>query len=385
MTLQRYLTRLVWLSALPLLALALWLGYARFAAERDSEDARAGRLAERLAQVLDHALQARISALQVLARSPLLHESRWPELHAAAAGFREGFGGEVMVVDAERRWRLHSSVPVGDALPTLPRPQGRSAVDVVFASGRPAVGDPFRGPVAQEPMVAIGVPVRRDGGVPLMLANVMPLRQLDSILNEPAIPAGWSAALRDSQGREIWARAGAGSPGPSNGDRETVLRYADDLSAAPWAVEVQIPRVTYVQHLAETGAWLLLTLVGVLTVSVLFGRWGRQRLARSVQTLVAADGPGWPADEIDEFRRARRLLEDTLAQRAAADDALKVREGQLRGIFETATEAIVTADADKRIVLANPAAARVCEDSTDENVLIELKIADDLAYVGENK
>jgi hypothetical protein len=27
----------------------------------------------------------------------------------------------------------------------------------------------------------------------------------------------------------------------------------------------------------------------------------------------------------------------------------------------------------------------LCEDSTDENVLIELKIADDLTYVGENK
>jgi hypothetical protein len=27
----------------------------------------------------------------------------------------------------------------------------------------------------------------------------------------------------------------------------------------------------------------------------------------------------------------------------------------------------------------------LCEDSTDENVLIELKIADDLTYVGESK
>jgi hypothetical protein len=27
----------------------------------------------------------------------------------------------------------------------------------------------------------------------------------------------------------------------------------------------------------------------------------------------------------------------------------------------------------------------LCEDSTDENVLIELKIADELTYVGENK
>ena len=27
----------------------------------------------------------------------------------------------------------------------------------------------------------------------------------------------------------------------------------------------------------------------------------------------------------------------------------------------------------------------LCEDSTDDNVLIELKIADDLTYVGENK
>lgn len=56
----------------------------------------------------------------------------------------------------------------------------------------------------------------------------------------------------------------------------------------------------------------------------------------------------------------RRPRTEPAASRQALEDALlalQVREAQLRGIFETANDAIVTADATQTIVMANPAAA----------------------------
>ncbi len=59
----------------------------------------------------------------------------------------------------------------------------------------------------------------------------------------------------------------------------------------------------------------------------------------------------------------RQLLELDVAQRSRelglATDALKFSEARLRGVFESATDAILTVDESQTIVLANPAAARV--------------------------
>ena len=378
MTLQRYLTRLAWLSTLPLLALALGLSVLRLADRRADEDGHASRLAERLAHDVDHELQARINALRVLARSPLLGPSRWPDLHDAALGFHDGFGGAVVVVDADRRALVASRAAVGDGVPTVPAGPGvpiatdARTVDAAFASGRPAVGDPVASTDAGEIVVAIAVPaVEGSGGVPYVVVNAMPVRRLDALFADVPIPAGWSATVRDSQGVEAWRRAGDAQPPAGSAEAPSMLGYAARPAVAPWAVEVAIPRAGYLQSLGGVGAGLLAMLLAAIVTSVVIGHRGRQRLGRSVGTLARVDGPGDEsdaADEIDEFREARRLIAQTIAQRRAADDALAVSEGQLRGIFESATEAIVTADAQQRIVLANPAAARTFGWTVDELV-----------------
>jgi PAS domain S-box-containing protein len=67
------------------------------------------------------------------------------------------------------------------------------------------------------------------------------------------------------------------------------------------------------------------------------------------------------AERAEAQQRAR--LEHEVAQRtralARAGQALRISEARLRGIFESATDAILTVDASQTIVLANPAAARM--------------------------
>jgi PAS domain S-box-containing protein len=359
MTLQRYLTRLIAITVLPVLALAMALSWLQFAQERDNDGIEALRLAEQLAREVDLALDARIKGLQTLARSPLLDAPRLDALHAQARGFHDHFGGHVLLVDDERRIRLHSAVPPGDALPELVTPPGRAAVPLTFASAGPNVGDPFFGPIAQELLVAVVVPVRREARVPLVLVNAMPVRELNALLDGLPLPPGWSASVHDSRGGLFLQGGTPGGSAPARGNGAATLRFAGRPLAVPWTVEVRIPQVTYVQHLANLGALLAAALLGVLGVSLLAARWGTRRLSASVRSLVEAAPPQAPVEPIDEIRESRRLLDRAFAEREAAARALQAREEQLRRTFESASEVIVTVDAHQQVLLANPAAARV--------------------------
>ncbi|WP_251973192.1 PAS domain S-box protein [Sphaerotilus microaerophilus] len=58
-------------------------------------------------------------------------------------------------------------------------------------------------------------------------------------------------------------------------------------------------------------------------------------------------------------KEPRRVVRTRLARRRMEHDALMLRLGQLRGILETASEGIITADGSQTIVMANRAAAEI--------------------------
>lgn len=375
MTLQRYLTRLIGLCVLPVLALAIGLSYRQFDDAREGETARAERLAQRLANDVDQMLGARWRALQMLERSPALDDpARWSEFHPEATGFRDAFGGQVILV-ADGKTVLHSEVAWGAEPPPLPRPDGRAAESVALQTGQPAVGDPFTGPLARESLVALAWPVARGKARSMVLVNTVPLRTFETLLDQAALPAHWQARLGDARGRAILARGGAAegakaaeaANGPDRPDRPAVRVTARPLSV-PWVVEVAIPRQTYVQRLAGLGAWLAVALLAVVAISLTVGRRGTRRLAASVRSLVDLSTAQHHAGEIQEIDEARRMLDETLREREATAQALRLREEQLRRTFESASDAIVAADANQIIVMANPAAAQVFQRSVEELV-----------------
>lgn len=366
MTLQRYLARLIAWCVAPLLVLALGLGYWQFLRVHDDQAAEAQRLAALLALSMDRMLHVRESALQALAAS--LHiddEAHWDDLHREARAIAQALGGAVMLVDAERRLRLHSAIDFGAPLPPLPRPGGRAAVPLAFETAQPAVGDPFLGPLADEPMVAVAVPVLRAQRVAYVIANVVSVRGLDPVLGSLVLPPGWVLVVTDTQGRVLAQRGG-------DTDGAGALRFVAQPALVPWLAEVHVPRGSHAQPLWRLATSLLLMLLGVTLASVLGGLWATRRLARSVRSLAApAPAPASPG-ELDEIRQTRRLIDGARAEREAALDSLRMREAQLRGIVVSASEAIITADASQTIVLANPAAARVFGRSVEQMVGLPL-------------
>ena len=359
MTLQRYLTRLIWWCVTPLLGLAMVLGYLQFRQARDDDGAEAQRQARLLARSIEQTLQARRAGLLALAASPWIDDTtRWPDLHREAEGIARALGGPILLVDAERRVQLKTGVPVDDPSQPLPLPDGRSALHVAFTNRLPAVSDPFTSGFVSGPVVAIAVPVLRAQRAVYVVTHLMPQSQLQPLLGGLALPEGWRVAVHDSTGRAVVQRGGSLDASGEPVVQE-MLRFAERPESVPWSAEVHLPRETYAQHLWGVASLLVLVLVGVTLVSVLGGVWATRRLARAVHSLAEPQPGAAGADDLQEIRQTRRVLDDARTQREAAIEALRAREAQLRGIFESASDVIITMDASHTIVLANAAAARV--------------------------
>ena len=373
MTLQRYLTRLIWICTMPLLVLSALLAVDRWREQRTMDEHDAQQLLQSAKRLLDDNLQARLVGLRTLASSPLLDDPEsWTAFRLEARGYLAAFGNHVALIDTQRRTRLHTMVPLGDEPPPAPKPTGRSAVALALKSGAPAVGDPFEGTVAQEPMAGLAAPVLRDGVANYVVGTVIPLRQLEKLLAELPMGAGWSVTLFDSQGG-LLARRGASSA-PQDADDD--VRRSAQLDTTPWTVEVRVLHELSSHGRQRTAAVLAALVLGTLLAAWVGGWLTSQRLARSVRSLSEPPGSSPLPTEIVEMRDARRLIDDAYAQRdrveaeqrsserqhreqlerSAAD--LRAREAQLSAILESASDAIIVTDARLSIVMANSAALR---------------------------
>lgn len=354
MTLQHYLARLMAWCVAPLVGLAVGLGWWQLRHVRDDHAADARRVAQLLAYRVDREFQAREAALLALAASPLLGDDvRLPQLQRQLQDIAQALGGAVLLLDATGRVRLHSGGPPGEPLPPWPRPGGQAAVTRAFETGQPAVGDPSMDPLAEQTLVVVAAPVMQGARVAQVVANAVPVQDLAPLLAALELPASWVLALTDSQDRNVLRRGG------DPAEEGVMLRFEVQAQVVPWSAAVLLPQASHARYLWGVATLMLFLLLGATLISVLGGAWATRRLARSVQSLALV-GPGSSVPgELDEIRQIRRLLQDTRAQRETALQALRLREAQLSGIFDSASEAIVTVDDTQTIVLANPAAARV--------------------------
>jgi PAS domain S-box-containing protein len=368
-SLRRYLTRLVLLSLLPLLALSAWLALTHYQDELAAQRREAQGLADNLADEVDRYLSDRIKGLQLLASSPTLDDQAdLPRVHRQLLAYQQAFGSAAMLADLEHRYVAHSSVPAGQALPAqLPQPRGRSAYELVLRHGQPAVGDLFQGPLAREPMVALGVPVARDHALHQVLLGLVAASQLQQQLDNLSVPPGWRIDLTDGSGQLL-----AGQ-GPRPADDQPLLQFDAAVSSAPWRVRLQAPPAARWNPSGHTVVSLALLVLGATVAGLLAGSAAGRRLGAAVRSLAQPqrEAPAGPAGaappqpepdrtaDIAEIAAVRERLREAAAQRDAAALAQQLSEARLRGIIESASEAILTVDAEQRIVVANPAAARM--------------------------
>ena len=371
MTLQRYLTRLVWACTLPVLVLATVFAVRLLDEQRAKHRDEALELMVSARAMVDDMLHSRLAALQTLASSPEAEDPRhWPAMQIEARGFVAAYDSHVALIDAQRRTQWHTAVPFGQAPPPAPQPGGRSAVQLAFELGVPAVGDRFDGTVAQEPLIGLAAPVLRRGGVPYVMGSVVPVRKLQEQMALLPIEPGWSVSLKDSQG-QLLAHVG-GRSDPADADDDLVVQGRPNY--APWDLEVRALHELSTHGNHRAALLLVSLLICALAIAISAGRLASRKLSQSVRSLSHAERPAML--DIDEIREARRTIDAAFSERdraeyeqrqsearfreqlerSAAD--LRMREAQLRSILDSASDAIIVTDPELRIVMANDAASR---------------------------
>jgi len=366
-SLHKYLTRLIWLCVLPLLFLAAYLAYAHVRFIQNERDTVMQNLASNFAASLDEELNARINGLKMLAVSPLVDEpARWHDLYRQAQGFQQSFGTHVIFADLHLQMLFNTRQPFGAELPRLPRPNGQSAVDIALSTGRPGVGDAFMGPVAKVPLVAIAVPILRDGKTAFLLLTTAETAQFQKRLERVSLPARWAMTVVDSK-QEVIARIGPPLIEAASG-HGFATRFAVRSSASPWSVIVEIPDETYRFPTLAASLMLIVALLGALLISVLAGKMAGRRLGLAVASIIPAQQSVQATVDISEITSARRLLESLMNARMAAVDALRERDFKLGAIIANSPSALSLKHPDGRFALANPNCQRLHR-MTEEEII----------------
>jgi PAS domain S-box-containing protein len=382
--LRVYLWRLIWLCMLPLVLLAVYLGVDGVVKIRAADDRASARLASEIASAVDQTLQARMDALSALSRSPLLDDTqRLADFYRAAQSIRRTFGGEVILADLNGQMLIHTGQPFGSALPALPRPSATAAAPQALATGRPAVGDSFIGPLAKVRLVAIAVPVGQAGAFRHVLLTVLDVQQLQQVVDQVSLPAGWSVSILDG-GKETLASRPTAASSPQGGS-DGGLRLVIGSKVSPWSVVLVSSARSHMAPVLDAVQALVVAILGATLVGVLAGTYASRRLAASVASL-AHDVPA-PEHEIAEIAAVRRRLEDSTRQREAADAALRASDAESQAMFETMSDALIFADAQRRIRRVNPAFVSVfgytAEEATGRTT--EFLYADPADYAAQGR
>ncbi|MEN6439899.1 MAG: histidine kinase dimerization/phosphoacceptor domain -containing protein [Syntrophobacter sp.] len=317
-SLNTFLTRLIWFCVLPLVILAVYLAIKHVYTLRDQQDQEARNQIHNVATSIDHQLGAQIAALQMLAASPLLDDPpRLHEFYSEAMNFRTSFGGHVILSDLSMQMVFHTRAPLGSPLPKLPTPRGHAAAPEVLATGRPAVGDMFLGPIAKEPLVATVVPVVRDGRTKSLLVSVIETRQFQQRLDQVALPAGWSLAVVDSKGEVVAHRSPPGREDHVEDDQPG--RFVANCGLSLWTVTLSVPHGLHSMPILAASVALAAAILSGTLFSVLGGRLASRRLARSVAALAEGHSPDASRPIVEEIEAVRDLLNETAAARDAAE------------------------------------------------------------------
>ncbi|MEW6721201.1 MAG: ATP-binding protein [Thermodesulfobacteriota bacterium] len=362
--LRSLLTRLIWVCMLPLLLLAAGFTYAHVRTLQSRFDREISHQAQNAANRIDLFLQTRISALQVLAESPMaVDPGLWKDFHARAKGFQESFGSRVILADPDMRMRLNSGVPFGIPLPALPRPRGHSAAQDVLETGKPSVGDSFIGPFAKEPLFAVAVPVLVEERPRHILLTAVAARSLQKQIEGISLPAGWMLTILDGSGETLARRA---SPDGKNAlpDWGSWKRRSARCSASRWSVVVEVPPAAYHSPILSAAAAFALAILGFTLAGVLGGRWMGRKLTHPVESLVISSLSRDTAPAVAEVEAVRTLLDDASAARATAESTLLESEHRYRGLsqefhglLDAIPDHLMLLDRELRIRWANRACA----------------------------
>lgn len=304
-TVRFWLALLVTASILPLSLVAAWLLYLDYKHQRERLVRDSVATARALVSAVDRELAGVRMALVALASSPYLAADDLARFHAQAAEVERNLrAGNVVLIDAKGQQRINTLRPFGSPLPE----ERNATLRGVARTGEAAITDLFSGAITARPLVAIAVPVVRDGAVAYVLAAGIWPDQLAGILTRQRLPEAWIASIFDSTGAIVARTHEIDHFLGRKGSPELVRRMTqvteDSLESVTlegipvysffsrsaesnWSVAIGIPRADLVSELRYTLASLSLAVISLLALSLVLASFIGTRIGAAIAALIA--------------------------------------------------------------------------------------------------
>lgn len=178
--------------AVPLLAL-LGMEAARLTtSERSRLFGEARLTAERIAADLDQTLNGYIAILESLATTPALGEDDFATVYRQAEAALSSRGLYAFLRDTKGQQLFNTRLPYGTPLPISKR-----ADDEAFTEKHPYVSDVVIGDVAKKAVMAVSVPIFRNGKLRYVISLSLEPSLLKELLDRQKIPPEWRATIAD--------------------------------------------------------------------------------------------------------------------------------------------------------------------------------------------
>lgn len=412
-TIRAQIYALVWACVVPaLIGLAL-LANNFYERERDQIQLESLITARALAQAVDRDLNTGITMAMALSHDASLDKGDLASFyHLASKALRPEFPGFNFVLsDSQSVQLLNTARPFGTRLPD---PGSFERINQVFQTGRTLISDVFIGGALQRPLVAVHVPVIREGKVLYVLSVAFLPERLGKILSEQHLPEGRVAGIFDRHGvivarshqpEKFVGKYGSASLLAGMSDKGEAAIRTTTLEGTPvysmyshsqmsgWAVVIGVPRSTVLAEMMASIRWISLGVIVLLSLGITGAWYFARRIEHSVRALsVAASALGKngqlqqlvlkpqfrEADEAmqtlqsveAELQHYRHQLESAIEARTselqqARRDALD-KETRTRTVMDNVGDGIITMTADGRIASFNRAASSIFGYSAEE-------------------
>lgn len=387
MRLRWYVVGLIGAALVPVAIVAALVVWSIHQDERREFERELLDRARVLAVAVDRQVETCVAVLEGLATSDHLDSRDLVRFYAQARRAKEDrpLWLSVVLMDPSGRQLLNLLRPLGTPLPS------RANVEVfqrTVKTRQSAVSDLFMSPTAGQWLIAVNVPVLRDGTLRYVLSASMSPAGFAGVLAAAQIPADALGTIVDRKGL-IVAHTGGGEPrvgkaaGPGEiaGERQTdkdvtLVRtgqgwdaYATYATAprSQFAVGLATPTERVDVPLRRSLQWLFGAVVGALGVSLglalLAGRRMTTRMA-ALSRALRAFGQGQTVTDLPRFwvaemRGVTRALADAIALLEARTAALRESERRYHEGFDRSPAGMLLTLDDGRILDCNEAAARI--------------------------
>jgi len=335
--------------------------------------------ARSIARAADAELGKHMALALALSRSPaLLEEDIGPFGVEARRAFEAIEDAAVLVADAEGRELINTASQPGQPLP-FRHPEAIAAQKRAFETGSIGLTGVLFGPVLEEWIVNIEIPIFKNGQPYRALAVLMKAKAYLRLLDGQQIPQNWLAGIADQRGRFI-ARVPAhdrqagrlASEGWRNiMARDGVFQFvslegdpivlANAHTSKGWSIGVAVKKAQMQAATWDTIRWAAFLGGGISALSLLFALAISRRITHRIarlqrKTRLLLSDPSLPTPKgLPELEGLSEALKQAAQERNRSEQALRESEERFRGIFEHAATGIAIANLKGRFLLCNPA------------------------------